>query len=432
MSMITEVAVPDIGDFKNIPVIEIQVKPGDVVRADDPLVTLESDKATLEVPAPAAGRVVELLVALGATVSQGSPLLRLEAEAEAEAPAAVASPTPLVAITPQSGPPDDLSRPAPAILAVVPSSEAFQPASAGPAHASPSVRVFAREVGLDIARIAGTGPKGRILRDDVLAHVKAMVSAVESPGGGGKGLGFDLVPWPQVDFAKYGEIARAPLSRVRKISGPALARNWVMIPHVTNFDEADVTDIEEFRQAVNREKAEGDAKVSMLAFLIKASAETLKAFPQFNASLDGEELVLKRYYRLGFAADTPNGLVVPVIRDADRMGIRQIADELSALAGQARQGKLKPADMQGGSFTISSLGGIGGTGFTPIINAPEVAILGAAKAQLKPIWDGGQFRPRLILPLGLSWDHRVVYGAAAGRFLDHLRCLLGDLRRILL
>jgi len=432
MSMITEVAVPDIGDFKNIPVIEILVKPGDVVRADDPLVTLESEKATVEVPAPAAGRVVELLVARGATVSQGSPLLRLEAEAEAEAPAAAASPTPLGAITPQSGPPDDLSRPVPAILAVVPSSEAFQPASAGPAHASPSVRAFARELGLDIARIAGTGAKGRILRDDVLAHVKAMVSAAASPGGGGKGLGFDLVPWPQVDFAKYGEIERAPLSRVRKISGPALARNWVMIPHVTNFDEADVTDIEEFRQAVNREKAEGDAKVSMLAFLIKASAETLKAFPEFNASLDGEELILKRYYHLGFAADTPNGLVVPVIRDADRKGIRQIADELSALAGQARQGKLKPADMQGGSFTISSLGGIGGTGFTPIINAPEVAILGAAKAQLKPIWDGGQFRPRLILPLGLSWDHRVVDGAAAGRFLDHLRCLLGDLRRILL
>lgn len=431
MSIITEVTVPDIGDFKNIPVIEILVKPGDIVRADDPLVTLESDKATLEVPSPAAGRVVELVVALGATVSQGSPLLRLEAEAKAEELAATALPAPVVAVIPPSGTPDDLSPPTPAILAVAPHADTFQPAPAPVAHASPSVRAFARELGLDVARVAGTGPKGRILRDDVLAHIKTMVQTAESRGGG-KGLGIDLVPWPQVDFAKFGQIERAPLSRVRKISGPALARNWVMIPHVTNFDEADVTDIEEFRQSINREKAEGEAKVSMLAFLIKASAETLKAFPEFNASLDGEELVLKRYYHLGFAADTPNGLVVPVIRDADRKGLRQIADELSSLAGQARQGKLKPADMQGGSFTISSLGGIGGTGFTPIINAPEVAILGAAKAQLKPFWDGSQFRPRLILPLSLSWDHRVVDGAAAGRFLDHLRRLLGDLRRMLL
>jgi pyruvate dehydrogenase E2 component (dihydrolipoamide acetyltransferase) len=301
----------------------------------------------------------------------------------------------------------------------------------GPAHASPSVRAFARELGVDIAQVSGSGPQGRIVREDVLAYVQAGMRPGGSSGDG-SGKGLNLLPWPQVDFAKFGDIERAPLSRVRKISGPALARNWVMIPHVTNFDEADVTDLEQFRLTLNQEKAEGSAKVSMLAFLIKASVASLKAFPEFNASLEGEDLVLKRYFHLGFAADTPNGLMVPVIRDADRKGIRQIADEMSTLAGQARKGTLKPADMQGGCFTISSLGGIGGTGFTPIINAPEVAILGAAKAQIKPVWDGTEFRPRFILPLSLSWDHRVVDGAAAGRFLDHLRHLLGDLRRILL
>jgi pyruvate dehydrogenase E2 component (dihydrolipoamide acetyltransferase) len=295
------------------------------------------------------------------------------------------------------------------------------------------VRAFARELSVDIARVGGSGPRGRILRDDVLAFVKRNLSSHEPSNKRESGaLGLDLLPWPQVDFAKFGPVERAPLSRLRKISGPTLARNWVMIPHVTNFDEADVTDLEAFRVAINQEKREGDAKVSMLAFLIKASVETLKAYPAFNASLDGEDLVLKRYYHIGFAADTPNGLVVPVIRDVDTKGIRQIANEMSALAAEARNGKLKPADMQGGSFTISSLGGIGGTGFTPIINAPEVAILGAVKTQMKPLWDGTQFRPRLILPLSLSWDHRVVDGAAAGRFLDHLCRLLVDLRRTLL
>jgi pyruvate dehydrogenase E2 component (dihydrolipoamide acetyltransferase) len=431
MGKIAEIVVPDIGDYKSIPIIEILVRTGDLVKADDPLVTLESDKATMEVPAPFAGKVAELLISLGDRVSQGSPIVRLEsvdaaAEATAETPplpaiSSAAKPEALVATS-------EPSAPSAVVIPIPP-----PPDNRTVAHASPSVRAFARELSVDIARVGGSGPRGRILRDDVLAFVKRNLSSHEPSNKRESGaLGLDLLPWPQVDFAKFGPVERAPLSRLRKISGPTLARNWVMIPHVTNFDEADVTDLEAFRVAINQEKREGDAKVSMLAFLIKASVETLKAYPAFNASLDGEDLVLKRYYHIGFAADTPNGLVVPVIRDVDTKGIRQIANEMSALAAEARNGKLKPADMQGGSFTISSLGGIGGTGFTPIINAPEVAILGAVKTQMKPLWDGTQFRPRLILPLSLSWDHRVVDGAAAGRFLDHLCRLLVDLRRTLL
>lgn len=431
MSMITEVTVPDIGDFKDIPIIEILVKAGDTVKADDPLVTLESDKATIEVPAPISGKVVDLVVAIGAKVSQGSPILHIEAGASADP---LSIPTAPVIPLPSSRPLADattvampMSTPTEIGLPLPPG----QAAKVGLAHASPSVRSFARELDINLLKVAGSGRNGRIQRADVLAFVKDKVRPGAQPVGGAfASLG--LLPWPQVDFAKFGDIERVPLSRVRKISGPNLARNWVMIPHVTNFDEADVTEIEEFRLTVNKEKTEDGAKVSMLAFLMKASAETLKAFTEFNSSLEGEDIILKHYYHIGFAADTPNGLVVPVIHDADKKGIRQIAAEMAALAGAAREGKLKPTDMQGASFTISSLGGIGGTGFTPIINAPEVAILGAAKTQMKPIWDGTEFRPRLILPLSLSWDHRVVDGAAAGRFLDHLRCLMGDLRRILL
>ncbi len=428
MSTIKDVTVPDIGDFKNIPVIEILVKPGDSVAADTPLLTLESEKATLEVPAPFAGTVVELLVAVGGTVSEGTRIARIEAAATEQPSQALPVPGDQL-----------IEEPPPAIAASAGSAaEAVPPPNlpalslegeSAPAHASPSVRQFARELGIEIGLVNGSGPKGRILREDLLGFVKSR-SATASEGTGA--VGPNLPPWPQVDFAKFGAIERVPLSRLRRISGPNLARNWVTIPHVTNFDEADVTDLEAFRLKINREGAQGDAKVTMLAFLLKAATVSLKAFPEFNASLDGEDLILKRYYHLGFAADTPNGLVVPVIRDANRKGIRDIAREMAVLAEQARQGKLKPTDMQGGCFSISSLGGIGGTGFTPIINAPEVAILGAARARTKPLWDGAQFQPRLSLPLSLSWDHRVLDGAAAGRFLNHLCGLMSDFRRILL
>lgn len=423
MSTTREVTVPDVGDFKNIPVIEILVKPGDVVKVNDPLMTLESDKATMEVPAPFAGRVKELLVAIGAKVSEGTLIAIIEAMDEA---APVATVEKVIEEPP-------LLSPAPATSHVL-SASAPMPAPPLdghlPVHASPSLRHFARELGVDVDRVIGTGPKGRIQREDVLAHVKQHMRYGAEAGGGGTGLG--LLPWPQIDFAKFGDVERMPLSRLRKISGPNLARNWVMIPHVTNFDEADVTDLEAFRLKVNKENADAGTRITMLAFLIKASVSTLKAFPEFNSSLEGEELVLKRYHHMGFAADTPNGLVVPVIRDADKKGVLEIASEMAVLARGAREGKLKATDMQGGCFSISSLGGIGGTGFTPIINAPEVAILGAAKAEMKPLWNGTEFRPRLVLPLSLSWDHRVVDGAAAGRFLHHLVGLLGDFRRILL
>ncbi|MBX3490370.1 dihydrolipoyllysine-residue acetyltransferase [Parvibaculum sp.] len=422
MSTTREVTVPDVGDFKNIPVIEILVKPGDIVKVDDPLMTLESDKATMEVPAPFAGTVKELMVAIGAKVSEGTLIAIVEEIDEA---------TPVVTVEKVIAEPPLLSPATSQVLsapAPVPT-PAPPPEIHLPAHASPSLRRFARELGVDIDRVIGTGPKGRIQREDVLVHVKQHMRHDTEAGGGG---GLDLLPWPQIDFAKFGDVERMPLSRLRKISGPNLARNWVMIPHVTNFDEADVTDLETFRLKVNKENADAGIKVTMLAFLIKAAVSTLKAFPEFNSSLEGEELVLKRYYHMGFAADTPNGLVVPVIRDADKKGVLEIASEMAALARGARDGKLKATDMQGGCFSISSLGGIGGTGFTPIVNAPEVAILGAAKAEMKPLWNGSEFRPRLVLPLSLSWDHRVVDGAAAGRFLHHLVGLLGDFRRILL
>jgi pyruvate dehydrogenase E2 component (dihydrolipoamide acetyltransferase) len=431
MSTITEVTVPDIGDFKDIPVIEILVKAGDTVKADDPLLTLESDKATMEVPAPIGGKVVDLLVGIGAKVSQGSPILHLEASQPPAEPSPVPNgtlfkPAESAKISVASPPKAQPS----ATVSIAPTAHVTN-LTRGLAHASPSVRAFARQLGLDLLQVVGTGRNGRIQKADVLSLVKDKLQIDASATAHGASS-LNLLPWPQVDFATFGDVERVALSRVRKISGPNLARNWVMIPHVTNFEEADVTKIEEFRRGINQEDTKLVAKVSMLAFLMKAAAETLKAFPEFNSSLEGEQLVLKRYYHLGFAVDTPNGLVVPVIRDVEKKGIRQIANEMASLADTARQGKLRPIEIQGGSFTISSLGGIGGTGFTPIINAPEVAILGAAKAQMKPVWDGTQFHPRLTLPLSLSWDHRVVDGAAAGRFLNHLGRLLDDFRRILL
>jgi pyruvate dehydrogenase E2 component (dihydrolipoamide acetyltransferase) len=434
-----EVRVPDIGDFKDVPVIEIFVKAGDAVAAEDPLVTLESDKATMDVPAPAAGVVREVRVKLGDKVSEGTPIVVLEAGAtgaakpvpaaapEAVAPETVPAAAP-VAIPPATAPVATL--PAAAPVAAAPEAEAFKAA-----HASPSVRRFARELGVDLARVKGPGPKGRILQEDVQAFVKQALAegAPAGPAGGISGGGaLNLLPWPQVDFTKFGPFETRPLSRIKKISGANLARNWVMIPHVTQFDEADVTELEAFRVALNKENAKSGIKVTMLAFLIKASVAALKKFPDFNASIDGDNLIVKQYWHVGFAADTPNGLVVPVLKDADRKGLLQIAKEMGELSAKAREGKLGPADMQGGCFSISSLGGIGGTAFTPIINAPEVAILGVSKSQTKPVWDGSAFVPRLVLPLSLSYDHRVIDGAAAARFTTYLCALLADMRRAML
>ncbi|MGE0357538.1 MAG: dihydrolipoyllysine-residue acetyltransferase [Burkholderiales bacterium] len=434
-----EVKVPDIGDFKDVPVIELLVKPGDAVKKEDPLVTLESDKATMEVPSPAAGTVTELKVKVGDKVSQGSLVLLLEA---AEAGAAKPAPgKPAAAPAPEKPAPASTA-PAPAaptapVVAAAASRPAPVPAepapeTGAPSHASPGVRRFARELGVDLARVQGSGPKSRILKEDVQAFVKGALSgaspgAARAAGGGLADLG--LPAWPVVDFAKFGPVEVQPLSRIKKISGPALARNWVMIPHVTQFDEADITDLEAFRAKVNEENAKSGVKVTPLAFLIKACVAALRKFPQFNASLDGENLVLKHYWHIGFAADTPNGLVVPVLRDADRKGVVEIARETGELAAKAREGKLGPAQMQGGTFTISSLGGIGGTAFTPIINAPELAILGVSKAAMKPVWNGREFAPRLMMPLSLSYDHRVIDGAAAARFTTYLAQVIADLRR---
>jgi pyruvate dehydrogenase E2 component (dihydrolipoamide acetyltransferase) len=440
-----EVKVPDIGDFRDIPVIEIFVKPGDTVRAEDSLIALESDKATMDVPAPAAGTVKELKVKLGDKVSEGTLVLTLDAaetsEARSVAPAEppVAEPAPVQA----GAPAPSLALPAAAAAPPVPKPLA---AAATPvdgeaftaSHASPSVRKFARELGADLAKISGTGPRGRILQEDVQNFVKQALSGTPSTAGAGGGAGggtsgrgaLDLLPWPTVDFAKFGPVERRPLSRIRKISGANLARNWVMIPHVTQFDEADITDLEAFRGRLNKEHEKTGVKITMLAFMIKASVSALRKFPDFNASLDGDHLVYKSYFHIGFAADTPNGLVVPVIRNVDAKGVLQIATDMSELSAKAREGKLGPADMQGGCFTISSLGGIGGTAFTPIINAPEVAILGVSKSTRKPAWNGREFVPRLMVPLSLSYDHRVIDGAAAARFTAYLASLLADMRRV--
>ena len=452
-----EIKVPDIGDFTDVPIIQVFVKPGDAVKPEDPLISLESDKATMDVPSPAAGTVKDLKVKVGDRVSQGKVILVLDAAsggdgngartssaapaggngasaaaAPAAAPAAKgAAPAPAEeAAPPRQAPaapaPAPAAAAAPAPAAAKIESEAFKQA-----HASPSVRKFARELGVDLSRVSGSGPKGRILQADVQAYVKGAMSA---PGAGATpaGGGLNLPPWPKVDFAKFGPVEVKPLPRIKKISGANLARNWVMIPHVTQFDEADITELEALRVQVNQENEKTGVKVTLLAFLMKACVAALAKFPEFNSSLDGDNLVLKHYFHIGFAADTPNGLVVPVVRDCDRKGVLQIAQETAALAAKAREGKLTPADMQGGSISISSLGGIGGTAFTPIVNAPEVAVIGVSKSAHKPVWDGAQFAPRLMLPLSLSYDHRVIDGATAARFTAYLAKLLADMRRAML
>ncbi len=464
MTDLKEALVPDIGDFTGIPVIEILVAVGDIVTQDQGLVTLESDKATMEVPAPFAGTVRELRVKLGDNVSEGNVVAMIEAaDASAApalaltAPASVSASAPMpaaVAMPATATVPPAAAAPAPAPAAAsVPAASAPMGAGLPPVrfeadavlpgkvpYASPAVRLFARELGVDLARITGTSRAGRISKEDVQQFVKsalqgAAVGGASAPSGGG----LNLLPWPKVDFSKFGEIETRELSRIKKISGANLARNWAMIPHVTQHDDADITDLEALRVALNKENEgradkSGGIKLTMLAFLMKAVVSVMQKYPDFNASLDadGSTLVLKKYFHIGFAADTPNGLVVPVVRDVDKKGMIQIAQETGELAKKARDGKLGPVEMSGGCFSISSLGGIGGTGFTPIVNAPEVAILGVSKSAIKPVWDGKQFAPRLILPLSLSYDHRVIDGASAARFTATLAQLLADMRRVLL
>ena len=472
MSNLTEVVVPDIGDFDSVEVIELLVKVGDQVKPEQSLITVESDKASMEIPSSHAGVVKSLAVKLGDKIKKGSVILQLDVAAAstsaaptgaapqpaetaaASAPSAVSTaatvvPAPAAAgssasstlpsgsasgsdSAPQVTTPGG-NRPAPTESLELPVSTAALP------HASPSVRKFARELGVDLTQVKGTGEKNRITADDIRQFVKQVMSGGGAPsvgdssGSGGSGVGgLELLPWPKVDFAKFGPIDTQPLSRIKKISGANLHRNWVMIPHVTNNDEADISSLEAFRVTLNKEHEKSGVKVTMLAFLIKAVVAALKKFPEFNASLDNGNLILKQYFNIGFAADTLNGLVVPVIKDADKKGIMDLAVETSELAKKARDGKLSPADMQGGCFSISSLGGIGGTNFTPIINAPELAILGVSRSYMKPVWDGSQFVPQLTLPLSLSYDHRVIDGAAAARFNAYLGSLLADYRRIVL
>ncbi|WGS48596.1 dihydrolipoyllysine-residue acetyltransferase [Paraburkholderia sp. D15] len=433
-----DVKVPDIGDYKDIPVIEVSVKVGDRVEKEQSLVTLESDKATMDVPSSVAGVVKEVKVKVGDNVSEGSVIVVVEAEGGAAAPAPAPAPK-QAAEKPSDAPATPSPAPAqPSALAQAPVIQAGEGGARQASHASPSVRKFARELGVDVAQVPGTGPKGRITQADVTAFVKGVMSgqraapagaAAPAAAGGGE---LNLLPWPKVDFTKFGPVDAKPLSRIKKISGANLHRNWVMIPHVTNNDEADITDLEALRVQLNKENEKSGVKVTMLAFVIKAVVSALKQFPTFNASLDGDNLVFKQYFHIGFAADTPNGLVVPVIRDADKKGLIEIAKEMAELSKLARDGKLKPDQMQGGCFSISSLGGIGGTNFTPIINAPEVAILGLSRGAMKPVWDGKQFVPRLTLPLSLSYDHRVIDGAAAARFNAYLGAILADFRRVIL
>jgi pyruvate dehydrogenase E2 component (dihydrolipoamide acetyltransferase) len=426
-----QVLVPDIGDFDDVPVIEVLVSVGDTVAAEDPLVTLESDKATMDVPSPVAGKIAELKVSVGDKVSEGTELLTVEVEG---ASGNGAAPAPDTQETRDAGPEaiesaaeaekEDEAGQAQAEQPAAPSSPQAGTGDA-PIYASPGVRRLARELGVDLSQIRGTGRKGRITKEDVRREPEK-----EAPAAAPSVGGLNLAPWPTPNFEKQGEIERQPLTRIQKLSGPNLARNWVMIPHVTHHDEADITDLEAFRKRTNAEQS--DVKVTMVALLVKAVVGSLKAFPVVNSSLDGDDLVLKRYYNIGFAADTPQGLVVPVIKEADRKGILEIAADLTELSGKARAGKLGPAEMAGSTFTISSLGGIGGTAFTPIVNAPEVAILGVTRAAMKPVWDGSQFVPRLMVPLSLSYDHRVIDGALAARFVAHLVNQLSDLRRVLL
>jgi pyruvate dehydrogenase E2 component (dihydrolipoamide acetyltransferase) len=443
-----EVVVPDIGDFAEVAVIEVMVKPGDAVKVEQSLITVESDKASMEIPSSHAGVVKEVVVKLGDKVSKGSPVVRLET---AGAAATVAS-GPAPAATSAAPPPAATSAPPPPAAAT--SGEKALPTAALPAHeptapkgvlphASPTIRKLARELGVPLEEVKGSGPKGRITQEDVQGFVRGVMAgstqtraqAAKAPAGGAAAAGGTfpgLLAWPQVDFTKFGPVERKDLSRIKKISGANLHRNWVLIPHVTNHDDADITDLEAFRVATNKENEKSGIKVTMLAFLIKASVAALKKFPEFNASIDGDQIVLKQYFHIGFAADTPNGLMVPVIKDADKKGVLQISQEMSELAKKAREGKLSPGEMSGGCFSISSLGGIGGRYFTPIINAPEVAILGVCRSAIEPRWDGKAFQPRLMLPLSLSWDHRVVDGAAAARFNAYLGQILADFRRVLL
>jgi pyruvate dehydrogenase E2 component (dihydrolipoamide acetyltransferase) len=439
-----EVFVPDIGNFKDVEVIEVLVRQGDQIAKDAPLLTLESDKAAMDIPAPFGGTVREVKVKVGDKVSEGSLILLLDA-AGAEAPAAsapvvkafVPPPAPesgalaagLANVPPPSSPQPEVLGPIPPKDRPAPVAARAEFAAGKPAHASPSVRRFARELGVDLGRVKGSGPRGRILKEDVQAWVKG---ELEKPRGAGLGL----PPAPSIDFAQFGEIETQPLTRIKKLSGANLARNWVTAPHVTQFDEADITDLEAFRKSMQDEAAKRGAKLTLLAFLMKAVVNALRTYPQFNASLapDGESLVLKKYFHVGFACETPDGLVVPVIRDVNRKDVLDIARDLGDLSARARERKLKVEEMQGGCFTITSLGGIGGTAFTPIINCPEVAILGVSRATMKPVWDenSGSFQPRLMLPLSLSYDHRVIDGADGARFTSHLRLMLSDVRRLLL
>ena len=459
MSNITAIEVPDIGDFDTVEVIEILVKIGDAVKAEQSLITVESDKASMEIPTSIAGIVKAIAVKVGDKIKQGSVMLSIEASAAAPSAAASSAATPATASLAVTSSASNASTPAASSASVAPAAAAVAAPSApvaaavtpaappagklelpastvGLPHASPSVRKFARELGVDLGLVKGSGAKERIVQEDIQNFVKqALAGGAGASGftqGASLGGGLDLLPWPKVDFTKFGETTAKPLSRIKKISGANLHRNWVMIPHVTNNDEANVTELEALRVTLNKENEKSGIKVTMLAFLIKAVVAGLKKFPEFNASLDGDNLILKQYFHIGFAADTPSGLVVPVIRDADKKGILQLAAESSELAKKARDGKLAPAEMQGGCMSISSLGGIGGTHFTPIINAPELAILGVSKSYMKPVWDGKQFGPQLTLPLSLSYDHRVIDGASGARFNAYLGSLLADFRRIVL
>ena len=399
-----DVLVPDIGDFKDIPVIEVLVKPGDHVKAEESLITLESDKATMEVPAPFDGVIKELRVKVGDDVSEGTVILSLEEASPSREPQ-MNEDTPTAPAAPTA-----------------------------PAHASPGVRRFARELGVEIGLVDGTGPKNRILKEDIQTFVKRSIQTSNAGTSAGSGLGFNLPAWPNVDFEKFGPVETKKLSRIKKISGSALHRNWVTIPHITQHDEADITELEAFRKSLAKDAEKAGVKITPLALIMKAAVAALKKFPEFNSSLtpEGDALFIKQYFHIGVAVDTPGGLVVPVIRDVDKKGVFEIAAELGTMSSKARDGKLGPADMSGGTFSISSLGGIGGSHFTPIVNAPEVAILGVARSTIKPIWDGTEFTPRLILPLSLSYDHRVIDGAEGARFITHLNQILSDIRRVLI
>jgi pyruvate dehydrogenase E2 component (dihydrolipoamide acetyltransferase) len=442
MSKLVEVKVPDIGDYKNIPVIEVLVKPGDTVSAEDSLITLESDKATMEVPAPAGGVVKELKVKVGDKVSEGVLVMTLEAQDASTQPVqqpapAASSPAPAPAKSVGTAEPAARAQaqapePAPASRGASAAAQAEIDTGVAKAHASPAVRRVAREFGVDLARVKGSGPKNRILKEDVQTFVKAELSKPHGEAGGG--LGFNLPPLTPVDFGKFGDVESLPLPRIKKLSGAFLHRNWLSIPHITQHDEADITELEAFRKSQADEAKKSGLKITMLGFLMKAAVVALKQHPEFNASLstDGESLILKKYFHIGIAVDTPKGLVVPVIRDVDKKGLLEIAAALGEVSGRMRAGKISPTDLQGGCFSISSLGGLGGSMFTPIINAPEVAILGVGRAVMKPVWNGKDFAPRLMLPLSLSYDHRVIDGAQGARFISFLGSVLSDIRRLVL